>query len=155
LRIVFDKNVPVGVRRFLSRHEVRTFVEAQWHPQLENGDLLNRGCSGLRLIPLLAQNGRLEYMRICIPGLLGSAQVVGPQAVSAGVRGFSLTVQIRNRFTSDLAFEFKGAPIEEALQILTRLGGATLDGNVAHARVSMDAYEVQQRFGEIVASPLW
>ena len=40
MRIVFDKNVPVGVRRFLSKHEVRTFVEMQWHPQLENGELL-------------------------------------------------------------------------------------------------------------------
>jgi hypothetical protein len=40
LRIVFDKNVPVGVRRFLTGHEVRTFVEMQWHPQLENGELL-------------------------------------------------------------------------------------------------------------------
>jgi hypothetical protein len=40
LRILFDKNVPVGVRRFLSGHEVRTFVEMRWHPQLENGELL-------------------------------------------------------------------------------------------------------------------
>jgi hypothetical protein len=40
LRIVFDKNVPVGVRRFLSNHEVHTFVEMHWHPQLENGELL-------------------------------------------------------------------------------------------------------------------
>jgi hypothetical protein len=40
LRIVFDKNVPVGVRRFLDAHEVRTFVEMEWHPQLENGELL-------------------------------------------------------------------------------------------------------------------
>ncbi len=37
---MFDKNVPVGVRRFLTGHEVRTFVEMQWHPQLENGELL-------------------------------------------------------------------------------------------------------------------
>jgi predicted nuclease of predicted toxin-antitoxin system len=41
LRILFDKNVPIGVRRFLSEHEVRTFVEMRWHPQLENGELLN------------------------------------------------------------------------------------------------------------------
>jgi predicted nuclease of predicted toxin-antitoxin system len=41
LRIVFDKNVPIGVRQFLSTHQVRTFVEMEWHPQLENGDLLN------------------------------------------------------------------------------------------------------------------
>ena len=40
MRIVFDKNVRVGVRRFLPGHEVRTFVEMQWHPQLENGELL-------------------------------------------------------------------------------------------------------------------
>ena len=40
MRILFDKNVPVGVRRFLSGHEVRTFAEMQWHPQLENGELL-------------------------------------------------------------------------------------------------------------------
>jgi len=41
LRILFDKNVPVGARRFLSGHEVRTFVEMGLHPQLENGELLN------------------------------------------------------------------------------------------------------------------
>ena len=40
MRIVFDKNVPVGVRRFLFQHEVRTSVEMQWHPQLDNGELL-------------------------------------------------------------------------------------------------------------------
>ena len=43
MRILFDKNVPVGARRFLSGHEVRTFVEMQWHPQLENGELLKAG----------------------------------------------------------------------------------------------------------------
>jgi hypothetical protein len=37
---VFDKNVPVGVRRFLSNHQVSTFLQMQWHPQLENGELL-------------------------------------------------------------------------------------------------------------------
>lgn len=40
MRILFDKNVPVGVRNFLPRHEVRTFIEMHWHPQLENGELL-------------------------------------------------------------------------------------------------------------------
>jgi hypothetical protein len=40
LHILFDKNVPVGVRRFLARHEVRTVVELSWSPQLENGELL-------------------------------------------------------------------------------------------------------------------
>jgi hypothetical protein len=40
LRILFDKNVPIGVRRFLPGHEVRTFVDMRWHPQLKNADLL-------------------------------------------------------------------------------------------------------------------
>jgi hypothetical protein len=40
LRTVFDKNVPVGVRHFLSKHEVHTFAGMQWHPQLQNGELL-------------------------------------------------------------------------------------------------------------------
>jgi hypothetical protein len=40
LRILFDKNVPVGVRDFLTKHEVRTVVEMNWPPQLENGELL-------------------------------------------------------------------------------------------------------------------
>ena len=40
MRILFDKNVPVGVRRFLAPHEVRTVAELNWPPQLENGELL-------------------------------------------------------------------------------------------------------------------
>jgi hypothetical protein len=39
LRVVFDKNVPIGVRRFLAEHEVRTFEETGWPLQVENGDL--------------------------------------------------------------------------------------------------------------------
>jgi hypothetical protein len=40
LRILFDNNVPVGVRRFLDNHEVRTIVEMKWPPQIDNGELL-------------------------------------------------------------------------------------------------------------------
>jgi predicted nuclease of predicted toxin-antitoxin system len=40
LRILFDKNVPVGGRDFLPKHEVHTVVEMQWPDQLENGELL-------------------------------------------------------------------------------------------------------------------
>jgi hypothetical protein len=40
LRILFDKNVPVGVRRFLSKHQVHTFAETRWPDQLDNGELL-------------------------------------------------------------------------------------------------------------------
>lgn len=40
LRILFDHNVPVGVRSFLNKHEVRTIIEMGWPPQMENGELL-------------------------------------------------------------------------------------------------------------------
>lgn len=40
MRILFDKNVPIGVRRFLTRHGVSTFEQTGWPVQLENGKLL-------------------------------------------------------------------------------------------------------------------
>jgi len=40
LRVLLDKNVPIGVSQFLLRHEVQTFASMQWHSQLENGELL-------------------------------------------------------------------------------------------------------------------
>lgn len=40
MRILFDKNVPVGTRTFLLEHEVHTVVEMGWPDQLENGELL-------------------------------------------------------------------------------------------------------------------
>jgi hypothetical protein len=57
LRILFDKNVPIGVRSFLLLHEVRTFVEMQWHPQLENGALLKAAeAAGFDVIVTSDQN---------------------------------------------------------------------------------------------------
>ena len=61
MRIVFDKNVPVGVRRFLCNHEVRTFVEMQWHPQLENGELLKAAeAAGFDVLVTSDQNIRYQ-----------------------------------------------------------------------------------------------
>ena len=40
LPILFDKNVPIGVRHFLPKHEVRTVVELSWPQKLQNGELL-------------------------------------------------------------------------------------------------------------------
>lgn len=86
--------------------------------------------------------------------VIGSARLVGPQAVSAGVKRFSLTASIRDRLTSDVALEFYGAPDAKALEMWqTTLGAATLEGNVVHARMSMEAGEVQQKFGQIAAGP--
>jgi predicted nuclease of predicted toxin-antitoxin system len=40
LRVPFDKNFPVGVRRFLPNHEVHTVVEMRWPDQLGNDEVL-------------------------------------------------------------------------------------------------------------------
>jgi hypothetical protein len=46
LRILFDKNVPVGVRGFLAGHEVRTVVEMGWPPQPEKRGASERRRNG-------------------------------------------------------------------------------------------------------------
>jgi hypothetical protein len=57
LRILFDKNVPVGVRRLLSGHAVQTFPETGWDPQLENGELLKAGeAAGFDVVVTSDQN---------------------------------------------------------------------------------------------------
>jgi predicted nuclease of predicted toxin-antitoxin system len=57
LRILFDNNVPVGLRRFLVKHEVRTIVEMDWPPQLENEDLLDAAeASGFDVMVTSDQN---------------------------------------------------------------------------------------------------
>jgi hypothetical protein len=86
---------------------------------------------------------------------VGSAGFAGPQALRSGVKRFYLTVSVRDRLSSDVAFEFDAAPGAEALRMSqTTLGAATLEGNAIHARMSMEAGEIQQRFGPIAASPL-
>ena len=61
MRIVFDKNVPIGVRRFFTEHEVCTFVGMRWHPQLENGELLRCAeAEGFDLLVTSDQNIRYQ-----------------------------------------------------------------------------------------------
>lgn len=61
MRILFDKNVPAGVRRFLVQYEVHTFVEMQWPDQLENGELLKSAEeSGFDVLVTSDQNIRYQ-----------------------------------------------------------------------------------------------
>jgi hypothetical protein len=61
VRILFDKNVPVPVRRFLPRHEVYTIPEMQWPDRLKNGELLNLAEeTGFDLIVTCDQNIRRQ-----------------------------------------------------------------------------------------------
>jgi hypothetical protein len=105
----------------------------------------------------LAESTRLAVERQATSDFwaLGSPGLVGPQAVNARVKRFSLTVSIRNRFSSDMSFEFDRAPAADTLRLWqTTLGAATLEGSVVHVRMSMEADEVQQKFGQIAASPV-
>ena len=86
---------------------------------------------------------------------IGSPAIVGPQAVRSGMKRFLLTVSVRERLSSDMSFEFDAAPAADALRTWqSTLGAVTLEGNAIHARISMEAAEMQQKFGPIAASPL-
>lgn len=97
-----------------------------------------------------ARQGNSEFWTV------GSARSAGPQAASAGLKQFALTVWIRNRVTTDLTLELNGVPSANALRTWqAQLGSAaTVEGNAVHVRTSLEADEVQQKFGEIAASPL-
>ena len=61
MRILFDKNVLVGVRTFLTSHGVRTISELGWPDQLENCELLSRAeISGFELLVTSDQNIRYQ-----------------------------------------------------------------------------------------------
>jgi hypothetical protein len=69
----------------------------------------------------------------------------------AGAKRFSVTASLRDRLSTDTAFEFSTAPDEKTLQMLP---GAQVDGNVAHVGLAMGADEVQQHVDQIASSPL-
>jgi hypothetical protein len=86
----------------------------------------------------------------------GAARLAGQEAVKAGVKRFSLTAAMRDRVTSDTAFEFDGVPDAKAIQTwLKTLGDAKVEGNVVHARMSLETLtEEQQNSAKIAASLL-
>src|SRR5262245_13897022 len=78
--------------------------------------------------------------------VIGSPGLVGPEAVNAGVKRFWMTLAVRDRLSSDLAFEFDAAPGVDTVQALqTALGPATVEGTAIHTRVSVNAAEARQK----------
>jgi hypothetical protein len=82
----------------------------------------------------------------------GSGGFLGPAAAAAGVKRFSLALSMRNRVTSEVEFDFSAAAGSDVLRLWPMPGD--LAGNAFHARTSIPADEVQQRFGQIAGSPL-
>ena len=58
MRIAFDKNVPVGVRRFLTpKHEVWTFNQLKWDPRLGDDQILEAAeAAGFNVLVTADQN---------------------------------------------------------------------------------------------------
>jgi hypothetical protein len=86
---------------------------------------------------------------------IGPAAMIGPQAVSAGMKQFSLAVSIKDRLISDVAFEFSRPPSPDTIRAWqTNLSAAVIEGNVVHVRMSMEANEMREKLAELVASPV-
>ena len=84
-----------------------------------------------------------------------SAKSLGPQALSAGVKRFAMTISIQDRLTIEEAYEMNAIPDANARRAWPgNIAGAQIDGNVVHMRTAMEADDVQQKFGSIAASPL-
>ena len=87
--------------------------------------------------------------------MTGSGKLTGPEAVSAGVKRFSLTASFGDRLTSDTVIEFSGVPDANAVRMWSaRVGAVTINGNTIRTGISLEAAEVQQKLDEIIDSPL-
>jgi hypothetical protein len=62
LRILFDKHVPVGVRRFLLEHDVFTLAEMRWPEQLENDELLT-AAEESKFDAIVTSDQNIEYQQ--------------------------------------------------------------------------------------------
>jgi hypothetical protein len=79
----------------------------------------------------------------------------GPEAANSGVKQYALKATMRERLTTDAAFEFKQAPDPKAIQSLPiAAGGAVIQGNIVHGKTSMEADEVAENVTAIASTPL-
>lgn len=82
--------------------------------------------------------------------MAGNGRIAG--SVSASAKQFVLAVAVQERLTCDTLFEFTAAPDEGALRAWPVVfGKPSVEGTFVHSRTTMDASEVQQRFGDIAS----
>lgn len=107
MRILLDHNVPVGVRSFLARHEVRTIVEMKWRPQLENGELLDAAeTAGFDVLLTSDQNIRYQQN----PKGRKLALVVLGSNIWPIVRGYGPAIAARVEAVTPGSWEFIEMP---------------------------------------------
>ena len=113
MRILFDKNVPVGVRRFLPKHKVRTITEMQWPDQLENGELLRMAeSSGFDIMITSDQNIRYQQ------NLAGRklALVVLGSNIWPVVQKYSVAIAVGVDGATPGSYDFIEMPVEPGLR---------------------------------------
>ena len=98
MRILFDNNVPVGVRDFLTKHEVHTIVEMNWPPQLENGELL-KVAEAARFDMLVTSDQNIRYQ-----------QNLASRRLALVVLGSNIWPIVRNHAATIAAAVDKAAP---------------------------------------------
>ena len=85
---------------------------------------------------------------------VGVPKLAGQGALTAGIKRFSLTASMRDRLTSDTAFEFDGVPDAVVIRPwLNTLANAKFDGNAIRSQMSMNGDEMRESFGQIATSP--
>lgn len=113
MRVLFDKNVPVGVRHFLLQHKVFTFAAMQWHPQLENGKLLQMAEeSGFDVMVTCDQN--IQYQQN-LAGRKLSLVVLGSN-IWPIVRDYGTTIAARVDTAKIGSFDFIEMPVPTKTQ---------------------------------------
>jgi hypothetical protein len=85
----------------------------------------------------------------------GAAKLAGKEAVTAGVKRFSLTASMRDRVVSETVFEFDAVPDARQLRVwLKSLADDAIDGSMVHVKASMTADEARKNTDQIAASLL-
>ena len=106
MRILFDKNVPVGVQRF--NHEVHTFVQTGWPVQLENGELLNAAeAEGFDVLITSDQNIRYQQN---LPGRKLALVVLGSN-IGPIVRSHAAEVGATVNAAAAASYQFIEMPV--------------------------------------------
>jgi hypothetical protein len=83
-----------------------------------------------------------------------SVNAAGAEAVKAGLKSFSMKGSMRDRLSSDTAFEFSQKPDVNTIQDLPALGGASVDGNRVHFKMSLEGNEIAESMIPVATAPI-
>ncbi|HVO97210.1 MAG TPA: hypothetical protein VMT15_04050 [Bryobacteraceae bacterium] len=83
-----------------------------------------------------------------------SAAAAGPEAKAAGLKWYSLRGSMRDRLSSDTAFEFGKPPTADVVGTLPALGGSFVEGSVVHFRMSLEPAEIEPSLETLRSAPI-